>query len=568
VVLTGIAALWSAAYATATSTRGVRVDGVTPHVVASGQAHVHARMSSRQMLRLTLVLQPRRQDEFRRFLDKVVDPRSPQFRRFLTFQQWKARFGPRDSDVAAVNGFARSRGLSVIHTFRNNLGVKVQGTAATVERAFGVRLNYYSAGTRTFFSNDSDPLIPRALAGIVKNVQGLNGYFHIRPANPAFVITDDVAPTYSPGPFVRTDAFGRSASVGVRRAGGAALGTRAPQICCGISGSNIEAPDLFSSEAYDVNALQRFTVCCNPTQNPGGTPRETSIAIIGVNKVAESDITAFATQYGMAVNLSQVELNGPSCCNSEMTLDIESATAFANSFGSFANTAHIYAYEGGGTHISDHLDAWEEAHSRDQARVASTSFGAFEDHYGGLDPSISDFTDVINAMAAEGWTIIAASGDHGATDSCEGRSVSFPASSPFVLAAGGTTLALTNNAGAPRFSSEVAWNGTGCGGTDWPGQNMGGGGGGCASTEPAGFWQAIVPSLPCGNKRALPDIALNAGTGQEIFYGGWTLVGGRASSRPSSPASSPRSTPTCRSSGTPAERRSRTTARRWACPTR
>jgi hypothetical protein len=196
-------------------------------------------------------------------------------------------------------------------------------------------------------------------------------------------------------------------------------------------------------------------VCCNPTQNPGGTPKETSIAIIGVNKIAESDLTAFASQYGMAVSLSQVELNGPSCCNSEMTLDIESATAFSNSFGSFENTAHIYAYEGGGTHISDHLDAWEEAHSRDQARVASTSFGAFEDHYGGLDPSISDFTDVINAMAAEGWTIIAASGDHGATDSCEGRSVSFPASDPYVLAAGGTTLALTNNAGAPQFGSEV-----------------------------------------------------------------------------------------------------------------
>jgi hypothetical protein len=219
VALVGVAALCFAAYAAAAGTRGVRIDGVTPHVVASGQAHLQARMRSRQMLRLTLVLQPRRQAEFRRFLDQVFDSRSPQFHRFLTLQQWKARFAPRNSDVAAVDSFARSRDLSVIHKFGNNLGVKVEGNAATVERAFGVRLNYYRLDGRTFFSNNSDPLLPRSLVGIVKNVQGLNGYVHVRPANASFPILEDAKPTYSPGPFVRVDTLRRSASVRGRAAG-------------------------------------------------------------------------------------------------------------------------------------------------------------------------------------------------------------------------------------------------------------------------------------------------------------------------------------------------------------
>jgi Pro-kumamolisin, activation domain len=511
------------------STDGRHIRGATPEVVASGQAHLQARMDPRQLLRLTLVLQPRHQDELQRFLEQVLDPRSPRFHQFLTFDQWKARFAPTDGQVAAAAGWAHANGLASVHTFRNNLALKVEANAATVERAFDLQLNHYQLGNRRFFSNDRDPAIPQAMVGLLKDVQGLNSYFRVRPANGSLDTPEE--PIYRPGPFLREELARRSAPTGGARERTVGL---QPAICCGQGGGSIiEAPDLFSSEGYDLAGLQRFSHCCNPVQNPGGTPRETSIAIIGKNKIAASDLNTFAAQYGMAVNLTQVELNGPACCDAEMTLDIESATAFANSFGSYLDTAHVYAYEGGGTLASDNLDAWQAAHSADNARVASSSFGAYEDFYGGLfgPPSISDFSDVINAMTAEGWTIAVASGDHGATDDCQGRSVHFPASNPYVVAAGGTQLTLNNNAGKPQFAGEVAWNGPGCGGTDWPGQNLGGGGGGCADTEPAGFWQAIV-TLPCGNKRALPDLSLNAGTGQEWYYavrGGWTASGGGTS---------------------------------------
>jgi hypothetical protein len=265
--------------------------------------------------------------------------------------------------------------------------------------------------------------------------------------------------------------------------------------------------------------------------NPSGSPKETSIAVIGQNSINSADLQAFAGNYGMAYNLTQVMINSPSCCDDEMTLDIESATAMANSFGPAVNTAHVYAYEGGGTHLGDLLDAWDTAHSDDNARNATTSFGKFEDGYGGIgNPSISDFTDIINAMAAEGWSIVAAAGDHGAYDDCQNLSVQFPASSPNVIAMGGTSLSLTNNSGQPKFGSETAWTGNGCGGSSWPGSNNGGGGGGCASTEPAGFWQAAGPAL-C-SKRSVPDIALNSGMGVQIYYGGWKSVGGTSAAAP------------------------------------
>jgi hypothetical protein len=504
---------------------GHRIRGATPAVVPSGQAPFEGAMDPGQMLRLTVVLQPPRQAELQRFLDAVLDPRSPQFHRFMTFDQWKRDFAPTGQQVASVRSWARANGLSVIHEFRNNMAVKVEGTAATVEKTFGLKLGHYKLGNRRFFSNDQDPQIPLSLVGTVKDVQGLNSYVRIGSTSGAPDAVNDAEPIYRPGPFIAASTTTRAA-----RAGSAEV---QPQICCGQTGFGLELGDLYSSEAYDYAGLERFNPCCNPTHVASGTPRETSIAIIGTNTINDADLAAFTAQYGLATRLTQVKIDDPSCCDNEMTLDIETVTAMANSFGASIDSAHIYAYEGGGTKLGDLLDAWEEAHSADAARVASTSFGAFEDHFGGLfDPSISDFTDEINAMTSVGWSIAAASGDHGAYDDCKTLSVNFPASSPNVVAVGGTTLVLNTVAGKPQFGSEAAWTGNGCGGSTWPGSNNGGGGGGCASTEPAGFWQAIV-TLPCGNKRALPDIALNSGTGAAIYYGGaWTGVGGTSIAAP------------------------------------
>jgi hypothetical protein len=523
--------LAATALATRAATQSDRIPGRTPAPVAEGRARAVGRLDSKQMLRLTLVLQPPNQDELRQFLRDVQDRDSPRFHQYLTFDQWKARFAPTNGEVARVQAWARRIGLNPVHVFRNNLAVKVESDVETIEAAFGVRLNHYEYGPRRFFANDRDPVMPSELAGVLKNVQGLNNFERVRPVSQSAMAPTADDPIYRGGPFIREAATQRSAqrtSGGTEAAGDMAAAAGAePQICCGAAG--IEPGDVFSSDGYDLAGLQRFSACCNPTHNAGGSPKETSIAVIGAHSVADSDLRTFVQNYNMAMNVTQIMIDGAGCCNDEMTMDIEYATAFANSFGASIDTAHVYAYEAGGKSLSDILDAWEEADSADMARNATTSFGAYEDLYGGLgNPSISDYTDVINAMAAKGWAIAAASGDHGATDDCATFSVGFPASSPNLVAAGGTTLVLTNNGGVPQFQSEGAWNGPGCGGTDWPGQNLGGGGGGCASVEPRPFWQELLPSF-CGQKRAVPDVSLNAGTGQRLFYGnngGWISVGG------------------------------------------
>lgn len=115
-------------------------------------------------------------------------------------------------------------------------------------------------------------------------------------------------------------------------------------------------------------------------------------------------------------------------------------------------------------------------------------------------------------MSGQGWTLVAASGDGGATTDCAHHlSVSYPASDPDVTAAGGTTL----EGGFYGYLAETGWTG----GSEGCRNNDGGGGGGCSAYFPAPGYQSIPA---CGaNSRSLPDLALNAdwvNAPQEIQY--------------------------------------------------
>jgi subtilase family serine protease len=163
--------------------------------------------------------------------------------------------------------------------------------------------------------------------------------------------------------------------------------------------------------------------------------------------------------------------------------------------------------------------------SDDNARILSTSFGTYEDHYGSFGETISAFRDVTTAMTAIGWTIVVAAGDQGAFADCQHQSVQYPASDPDAIAVGGTTLTLNTAGPGIVFGGESAWSGNGCSG---PGGN---GGGGCTNTFFAPWWSSPFAQCPEG-RRPIPDISLNAGTLQAVFYGGFTSRGGTSIGAP------------------------------------
>ena len=74
-------------------------------------------------------------------LEATYTPGSPQYRKFLTSQEFNAQFGPTDATVAQVTKRLQSAGLQVTRASATVLGVS--GSISAIEAAFSVSLHAY-----------------------------------------------------------------------------------------------------------------------------------------------------------------------------------------------------------------------------------------------------------------------------------------------------------------------------------------------------------------------------------------------------------------------------------------
>jgi kumamolisin len=205
----------------------------------------------------------------------------------------------------------------------------------------------------------------------------------------------------------------------------------------------------------------------------------------------------------------------------EVMLDIEVA-------GAIAHGSKIAVYFAPNTD-QGFIDAITDAahDSRRKPSVISISWGGPEDSW--TEQGRTAMNAALQDAATLGVTVTAASGDDGSTDGqSDGKlHVDFPASSPFVLACGGTTL----KASGSRISSETVWNEVA--------NNEGAGGGGISVefARPAYQNNATVPVNPQTKKagRGVPDVAGNADptTGYQVLVDGQNqIVGGTSAVAP------------------------------------
>jgi kumamolisin len=138
-----------------------------------------------------------------------------------------------------------------------------------------------------------------------------------------------------------------------------------------------------------------------------------------------------------------------------------------------------------------------------QPSIVSISWGGPESSWTGQ--AMTSMDEAFQSAAAVGVTVCVASGDDGSTDGLKDKlnHVDFPASSPNVLACGGTKLEAANG----KISSEVVWNELST--------SEGASGGGISDVFPLPSWQAkagVPPSAnPSHNRgRGVPDVSGDA----------------------------------------------------------
>jgi kumamolisin len=236
----------------------------------------------------------------------------------------------------------------------------------------------------------------------------------------------------------------------------------------------------------------------------------------------QTDLTAYFKSLGLAAPaIIAIPVDGgknsPSNANGadgEVMLDIEVSAAVAPG-------AKVAAYFAPNTD-QGFIDAVTTAvhDTANKPNVISISWGGPESSW--TQQSLTALDAACQCAAALGVTITVASGDNGSSDGGTGNNVDFPASSPHVLACGGTTLEATG----ADIVSETVWNETA--------SNEGATGGGVSTVFPLPTWQAKsnvpAPSTSAGGC-GVPDVAGDADptTGYSIRVDGQTMVIGGTS---------------------------------------
>ncbi len=372
---------------------------VSPAVL-SGQAALVNALPPDQQLHLSLVLPLQNQADLTALLTRLYDPTSPDYRHFLSVDQFTQRFAPSAADYGAVVDFAQTNGLTVTGSPANRLIVPVTGSVAAINRAFGVSMSTYQHPTqnRTFFSPDREPSLPSGLK--ITHIAGMNNF---ALPHPMVILPQGVQPLGGSGSGPAGSYLGsdmRAAYYGANQLTG-----------------NGQTIGLLEFDGYDINdvnlsfsnAGQTYTVPINNVLLDGATGTGTTFD-------GEGEVVLDIVQsIGMAPGLSQVR---------------------------------VYIGEG-----LDDANILNSMASENIAKIISCSWSWTPD-----DPSVDD--PFFQEFAAQGQSFLTASGDSGAYDPSVDPYF-YPQEDAFVTAVGGTHLTTTGPGGA--WTSETAWNSGGAG---------------------------------------------------------------------------------------------------------
>ena len=135
-----------------------------------------SRLPPEEHLNLAFGLSLHNQDLLTNLLQRIYDPQSPDYRHFLTTQQFIQRFCPPEAEYQSVMDFALSNNLTVTATHTNRLLLEVNARVADIERAFQIQLHRYPhpKENRTFYAPNAEPGVEAGLA--IQDISGLDNY--------------------------------------------------------------------------------------------------------------------------------------------------------------------------------------------------------------------------------------------------------------------------------------------------------------------------------------------------------------------------------------------------------
>jgi subtilase family serine protease len=433
----------------------------------------------------------------------VSTPGSSSYRHFLTPAQFHQQFSPQQSAVNAVSDWLRSQGFSVVYVPGNNHYVSAEGTVAQAAAAFGASFGMYKVDGLLLRSPGADVSVPSSIASYVSGVIGLDDSAQLVHTNMAGGANDPSAPPAAA--FVSAQPcssyWGQTPATGFTNPYGAGSLPYAP---CGYTPLQVKGAYGLGSSPYDGSGqtVAIIDAYASPTILQDANQWSTNRGLPTFSGHQFSQVVSPGTYHHPEAGLKQ----DPQGWYGEETLDVEAVHGMAPG----ANVVFV----GAPNNFQDLDAALNNVVDKHLAQIVTNSYG-FNTEF--LPPGyIIPEEDTILQGAIEGIGIYFSSGDNSDESLVDGYTTTdWPASSPFVTAVGGTSLAVgaSNN-----YLFETGWGTTSSAwkGTSWsptpPGNWIYGAGGGVSRifAEPSyqqGVVQAGVFSAQGRTGRAVPDVA-------------------------------------------------------------
>jgi subtilase family serine protease len=520
------------------------------------------------MLILTLKRSPAQENALQQFLIDAHTKGTSSYHKWLTPAQFGEKYGPDDSDLAAVESWLQSKGFTINRVGAGKTAIEFSGTAGEIKSAFHTAIHIYKVNGEIHHANATNPQVPAALSPVIAGIGSLNDFY------PRSQVKAMGSASYSFASHKITPQWTTP-----NGAGGVYYAV---------------SPEDFATQ-YDLTPLYKA----------GTTGAGQTIGIINDSNIDLGLVAAYRKLYGLdgtstTPNLPHVIVDGD-----DPGIDADSIEAYLDVelSGAVAPQATINLYIAADTDLNDGVDlAILRAVEDDTATVLSLSFSECEADLGAS--GMAYYNSIWEQAAAQGQTVTVAAGDNGSAgcdndnteaDAADGLQVNGLASTPWNIAVGGTDFFYSdyatggastanywntqNDASLGSLKSpipEQAWNDSQYGlnilsnGSD---DIVGTGGGQSTCAIPGGplagtnaltssdyctglggfpkpVWQS-APGVPTDQVRDLPDVSLfaanginysfyaicanpgdcantNPATGDTTFYG----VGGTSASSP------------------------------------
>jgi hypothetical protein len=464
--------------------------------------------ASMQLETLSLNIGPSaaQQTEINALLVALQNPKSAQYHKWLTQEEYGARFGLTDADLAKAKAWLAAKGFTVKSVAPSRNLITFSGTVGQVESAFQTQIHQYTLEGKTHYANATEIHLPSGLSGVAAHVGGLASFRpkpHLRPASAKPNFTSD------------------------------------------LSGNHFLSPKDWAT-IYGVNAIY----------NLGVTGSGMHVGIVGQTYFPQSDIDSFRSAAGLsATKLNYVCISASHCTDTtgESVSDMGEADLDVEWSGGIAENATVdFVYSSAADTTQGVYEALVYAITTYKVSsavvpVISMSYGSCESDMTGYSSYVSSMNTYFAQAGTQGQTIMNSSGDEGSvctdkdvTSITSGSSmqVSWPASSPLITAVGGTEFDGDGTPASPetgansywsysstadivssalQYIPETSWNDTYYDQSQSSTSTLSSGGGGVSTMYSLPTWQWAPTTFSGTSMRFVPDVSFSASPEHDAY---------------------------------------------------